>query len=238
MSIYKNISNFGQGIANNSTNDPLSYCLNQSVNSGFMHGAISETICSASGKNCQAFLSQRCADNWDGVCEKLSNNREGLYPNNLQPCGSAGDVAYKGLTAGEVLIQNTATRKYLVKMLGSGCNVTYQPFDPLVASSPLVAIWDNDGGCVPVYAVNREEIDNDPVMNKILNKPIIAWSLLINIYNTAKRNGELDGLKGTRIYNLFMSKPFQMYIQEIDKNNTPSSLSSGRCSSGACSYRN
>lgn len=234
MSAYTCISNFGPAAANAPINNPLSYCLSQTVDTEFNHGAIGETVSGASSRNCQAFMAQYCANNWDGVCEYASKNTAHIYPNQIQKCGSADGVACKGLSAGEILIQNTATRKYLVEMGGDQCSIKYEPFDPTVAASPLVAFWYNgcntqgNGGCVPVYAVDPKKIDNDPVMNKILNKPLIAWSVLINIYNTAKRKNKLDELKGTRIYRFFMSKPFQNYIKQMV--NTEKSL----CRSGRC----
>jgi hypothetical protein len=190
------------------------------MDSSFMHGSTAESIGGAYGKNCQAFMAQYCADKWDDVCEFVSNNHSRNYPNNLQKCGTGSDVACNDLTAGEILIQNTASYKYLVD-LGGGCSIKYEPFDPTVAASPLVAYWYNgcntqgNGGCTPVYEVDPTSIDNDPVMNKILAKPIIAWTILVNIYNTAKRKGTLEGLKGTKIYNLFLSIPFQNYLKQM-----------------------
>lgn len=212
---YKRISKFGQGAANNPVNNPLTYCISRTVGNKFTHGSITDTVSSVNGKHCKAFMAQYCANKWDDVCEYESKNKSRLYPNYIQKCGSDIGVACEGLTTGEILIQNTATYKYLVKMGGSQCSLVHEPFDPTVASSPLVAFWS--GGCVPIYAVNPKEIDNDPVMNKILNKPIIAWSLLINIYNTAIRKKILHTLKGTRIHKFFMSKPFQNYLMEMKK---------------------
>lgn len=220
MSTYKCISTFGAGAANVPVNNPLTYCLGQTLGSEFTHGTIGETIGGANGKHCQAYLAQYCASNWDNICEYKSRETSTLYPNNLQTCGAAGEIACKDLTAGEILIQNTATRKYVVE-LGGSCGIKYEPFDPTVAASPLVAFWgggchtQGNDGCVPVYAVDPSKIDADPVMNKILNKPIIAWSLLVNIYNTAKRKGTLQGLKGTRIYGFFMSGYFQRYLKQM-----------------------
>lgn len=219
MSMYRCISSFGQGAADAPANNPLTYCLAQTMDTSFSHGAIAETIGGAYGKNCQAFMSQYCAKNWDDVCEYASNNRSTIYPNNLQQCGTGSNVTSKNLTAGEILIQNTATHKYIVEMTGV-CSIKYEPFDPTVAASPYVAYWSGGcntqgtDGCTPVYAVDPKIIDTDPVMNKILAKPIIAWSLLINIYNTAKRKGTLKDLKGTKIYRLFMSDPFQNYLKQ------------------------
>ena len=218
MSTYKCISNFGQGAANNPSNNPLTYCLAQTLDNEFTHGGIAKTISGVYNKNCQSFMAEYCSNEWNGVCEYASKNRSINYTNSIQNCETGSDVECKGLTAGEILIQNTATRKYLTEMLGR-CNVKYESFDPTVASSPLIAHLDkccNTEGnnvCIPVYEVNPKTIDSDPVMNKILDKPIIALSLLINIYNTAKRKKTLDNLKGTKIYNFFMSTNFQNYIR-------------------------
>jgi hypothetical protein len=223
MSTYKCISDFGKGAANAPVNNPLSYCLSNTLDSEFNHGAIGKTISGANNKNCQAFMAQYCANDWNDVCEFASKNRSTLYTHKLQDCGSYIDAEFKPLTKGEILIQNTATRKYIVEMEGSQCNIKFEPFDPTVAASPLVSFWSNGcnnqgtGGCIPIYAVDPTKIDKDPVMNKILDKPIIAWRVLINIYNTAKRKGTLNGLKGTRIYKFFMSEPFQKYIKEMGK---------------------
>jgi hypothetical protein len=219
MSNYKRISNIGGDAANAPANNPLTYCLSQTMGSSFTHGAIAQTVSSSASKNCQAFMSSYCANNWDEACEHASNNRESTFPNTLNYSSTTNEVVTQKLTSGEILIQNTATRKYLSKMNGTNCTIKYEPFDPTVASSPLIAFWsvrDNEDGCVPVYEVNPKEIDNDPVMIKILNKPLIAWSLLINIYNTSKRKGTLDGLKGTRLYRFFMSNTFQKYIEQMN----------------------
>ena len=122
---------------------------------------------------------------------------------------------------GEILVRNTAQEKYLVAM-SNNCQRAYEPFDPTVANSPLISTWvpmgngcNNQGNCetsntcIPIYAVDAKTIDDDPVMNKVLDKPYIAMDLLVNIYNNAKASNTLRDLKGTRIYNFFMSKPFQ-----------------------------
>jgi len=124
------------------------------------------------------------------------------------------------MTAGDVLIANTAARKYLTQM-GGPCTLKWQPFDPTVAASPMISMWgggcnsQGNGGCVPVYEVDPKKIDNDPVMQKILARPSIAWSILVNIYNTAVRKGTLKDLQGTNIHRLFMRKPFQDYIKAM-----------------------
>lgn len=219
MSNYSCISNFGKGASKAPSNNPLTYCLAQTVDNMFMHGGISDGVTSADGRNCQAFMSEYCANNWDNSCEYASNNSYKYYPNMIHNC-KMGSTSGK-LTSGEILIQNTAMRKYLSKMHGTndgngcrGCTIRYEPFDPTVADSPMISFWNNEY-CIPEYEVNPKEIDSDPVMNKILAKPIIAWSLLVNIYNTARRKETLKDLKGTKIYRLFQSSGFQKYIEKM-----------------------
>ena len=198
MSNYKSISNFGENVQNNSEN-PLNYCLVNNLNSLFMNGSTANTIGRAHGKNCQAFMSDYCSQNgWDDICEQSSQS----------------DQLFLGLTAGDILIANTASKKYNSNK-DENC-ITYEQFDPTVATSPFVSFWKGD--CIPIYEVNPKTIDDDPVMNKILNKPMIAFGLLVNIYNNAVRNNTIDMLKGTKIYNFFQLNDFQDYIKLL---NTP-----------------
>ena len=205
MSVYKSISNFGQSSADDPNNNPLTYCLINTVDSGFIHGGAGLTISGKHSNNCQAFMASYCANKWDNVCEYASHDQS-MYPNML---GNTTNF----LTSGQTLIANAASRKYISKKYGT-CDLTWQPFDPTVASSPLISFWEGKE-CVRVYEVNPKEIDNDPLMNKILQNPIVAWSILVNIYNTALRNQKIDELKGTKIYSFFMSHPFQNYIKKL-----------------------
>ena len=211
---YASISSFGSN-AHSEVNNPLTYCLNDNMDQRFLHGGHADTYGQHS-RACQLFLSEYCANKWDSFCEVASMNTNSWLPNTLvtQGCHEGGNSACQGLTAGEILIYNTACRKYLVKMLGA--TKKYEPFDPNVASSPLISYWvPSDGnplfrdGCsVPVYTVNPTTIDSDPVMDKILAKPGIAPLILINIYNTMKRMGTLKNLKGTKLGHFYMSNPY------------------------------
>ena len=210
---YKLISNFGPCVQNSSEN-PLNYCLVSSLNSSFNNGATGNTICRANGANCQAFMSDYCSQNgWDDICEVASKSQVTGTPNVLQTC-------VEPLTTGEILIANTATKKYLSQI--GGCSIKYEPFDPTVAGSPMISFFQTNGNqtCVPVYEVDPKTIDSDPVMNKVLDKPVIAWSMLVNMYNTAVRKNTIDDLKGTRLYNFFQQESFQKYIQLSKINRT------------------
>jgi hypothetical protein len=91
-------------------------------------------------------------------------------------------------------------------------------FDPTVASSPMYSEWisgegycstggcdnqSNTGACVSVYGVDPVTINSDPLMNKILDKPIIAIDILKRIYVDMKREGTLNQLSGTRLGDFF-----------------------------------
>ncbi len=220
--MYKTISNFGACTNTDAANNsPLSYCLLQTLDNEFLHGGHGNVIGGAHGKNCQNFMSSYCANNWNNICEFKSHDQSIIYPNSLGSCGGGGhehiSTTNDQLTAGQILIRNTAAKKYLTHM--GGCVPKYEPFDPTVAASPLIFSWEKDchahgsSGCVPVYEVNPYTIDCDPVMNKILAKPIIAMTILVNIYNTAMRKGTMADLEGTRLHHLFFSPQFQSYMR-------------------------
>ncbi len=209
MSAYANISSFGSN-AQSAVNDPITYCMTNNLDSRFMHGGQSDTLGTYS-KSCQAYMGQYCAKGWDDFCEIASNNQNTYWPNNAQPCNQPSDTACKGLTSGEYLVHNTAMEKYLVKM--GNCVAKFEPFDPTVASSPMVKYYRNDGcsysgRCVPEYGVDAKEIDKDPVMDKILARPVIAFDILVNIYNSMKRKGNLGGLKNTKLGRYYSINPY------------------------------
>ena len=91
--------------------------------------------------------------------------------------------------------------------MGNG-ELRYEPFDPTVANSPMISYYVGKPcfeGCnlVPIYKVDPSTIDQDAVMDKVLQKPLIAIDILINIYNTMKREGTLHQLSGTKLGNFY-----------------------------------
>lgn len=206
---YSNISDFGSNTYS-AVNNPLTYCMNDTMDSRFLHGGHSD-ILGQHSKPCQLFMSEYCADKWDAFCEVASLNTDKSYPNNITGSTNYGSNAHMGMTAGEALIYNTASRKYLIKM--HDAYKKYEPFDPTVPTSPMISYWvsnncSNANSGVPEYAVDPAKIDDDIVMNKILMKPIIAMDILINIYNTMKRHGTLSGLKRTKLGKFYDTHPY------------------------------
>ena len=202
---YRNISSFGSN-AYAPVNNPLTYCLGNSMDQRFLHGSSSDTMGHHS-RSCQMFLSDYCANKWDKFCELASKDTTRHLPDNIE----SNCRTNIHMTAGEALIQNTARKKYLIEM--GNCVKKFEPFDPNVATSPMVSYWapsnsSGVGSCVPIYEVDPETIDEDIVMNKILVRPVIAIDVLINIYNTMKRKGTLEKLKGTKLGMFYDSNPY------------------------------
>jgi len=219
---YANIIDFGPSVENEPNNNPLAYCMTTDLNNSFIHTAGKKR--GPYSKSCQMFMSDYCAANWDGACEYASANTNSNYPNTISQCNvnTQGACLGTGLgsqfTHGDMLVRNTAAKKYLSKISSSCCR-KYEPFDPQVPTSPMISYFESDcrSKCIPIYEVDPKTIDNDPVMNKILYNPLIAIDILINIYNSAKRLGKLDELKDTKLYRFFITAPFQQYVKNSQK---------------------
>lgn len=209
---YQNIKSFGYQVKGLAVNNPLSYCLSSGMDNSFMHGGHAGKILNRETKPCQSYISEYCSNNWDEYCELESKNNSRL--SNALNSEQNTLNATIGLTAGEVLIYNTASKKYIIRREGS-CKLVSTQFDPTVASSPMYNEWVSSGGicftgcgedggdCVPVYGVNPSTIESDPLMNKILNKPAIALDILKKIYVDMKKEKTLFQLKGTRLGSFF-----------------------------------
>lgn len=205
---YANIRNFGPK-TQSALNNPLTYCIDNTAGQRFMHGSYAN-VYGQNSRSCQLFLSEYCAENWDGFCEyashDVSTSCPDQYQTSLNECGVINSLER---STGEKLIYDTAERKYLIKM-HNGIK-KYEPFDPTVPTSPMISYWtssESGSKTIPEYSVNAKTIDNDVVMDKILAKPTIAMNILINIYNTMKRNKTLSTLKNTKLGNFYSTHPY------------------------------
>jgi hypothetical protein len=193
---YKSVSDFG---ANNSpATHPLTYCIGSNMNQQFLHGG---NPYGSKSKHCQSFMADYCASGWDGFCEIESKNTD----MSLVPSGK-GLLDYK--TAGDVLIANTANRKYLINI--ENATEMYEPFDPTVADSPMIRYWINKGSGPQVFehAVDPSIIDKDVLMDKILENPDLAFGILSSIYKTMKRKDTLKFLKNTKLGAFYNYHPY------------------------------
>tara|TARA_Y100000389_G_C17367220_1_gene466983 strand:+ start:416 stop:1045 length:630 start_codon:yes stop_codon:yes gene_type:complete len=180
--------------------NPLTYCIGNKLEIGFQHGGNADTYGQYS-RACQLYVPEYCAQGWDAFCELMSRDTSRSYPTAYNFCQqNLTDCC--NMTFGESLIYETASRKYLVNMY-NGIK-RYEPFDPTVPNSPMISYWTSPNqNLIPEYQVDPSSIDKDPVMNKILAKPQIAFNILINIYNTMKRKGTLHTLKNTKLGNFY-----------------------------------
>ena len=176
-------------------NDSLTYCIGTNASQAFNHGS-NASIYGQNSNPCQVMLSQRCAKDWDDVCEYASSFSANNEYANRADTMSAGLHENGELTPGEVLLLNTAREKYRIAM--HGCELRSEPFDPINPASPYISYYVGRD-CVAEYAVDPGTIDQDIVMNKILEKPRIAMNLLLNIKNTMIRLGQFNRLLGTRL---------------------------------------
>lgn len=213
---YQNISSFGPEVKSLAVNNPLSYCLSNGMDNSFMHGGYASKILNRQSEPCQNYISEYCSKNWDDYCELESKNQTKM-PNAVNKEQNNLNNSVVGLSAGEVLLYNTAMKKYVIRREGN-CQLSQKQFDPTVASSPMYSVWSSgegycssatcddkqiSGACVPVYGVDPQSINSDPVMNKILDKPIIAIDLLKRIYIDMKKEGTINQLSGTRLGDFF-----------------------------------
>lgn len=176
---YSEIKNYGPNKLSLDQH-PLTYCMIQGPDQMFIHGSNSYTI-NNNSLECQRYMSEYCANEWDGFCDVASLRKDKYNPADK-------------FTAGEMLVANTAERKYLKDMI-NGRRV-FQPFNPVDYSSPIINYWASGA---PIYEVDPETIDTDPVMNRVLQNPYASRELLLNIYNTMKRKGSVDKLKNTNL---------------------------------------
>ena len=204
---YCPINHFGSS-NEDGVNNPLSYCIGDTIDQRFLHGSNAYLYGQAS-RPCQIFLPQYCSQGWDSYCEMASKNTNSYIPNLGTPgIGKAADVPYRCTTLGDKLIRDTFSEKFLVTVLGS--HQVSEPFDPNVANSPHITYWrqmecqGNSGNCgnMPVYNISNNQIttlDSDIVVNKVLDNPQIALDILVNIYYNMKNDGRLNKLNGTKL---------------------------------------
>jgi hypothetical protein len=220
---YKQLDQFAEHINNDYSKDPLFYCTTEFLDSQFQHGGAQGRKFGKYSRHCSEFLAARCAASWDAVCESVSQDSEMRYPNLASPLNGPAytghqSIASLDLTYGQQILRDAAFKKYKVKSFD--CNLKCELFDPTVPNSPLICyetrtaetsgpdpshlhIGNAEAGfCESVYKITPEQaklLDQDPIMNKILNKPEIAMDLLERIYITMKQEKTLQLLHNTRL---------------------------------------
>jgi hypothetical protein len=198
---YSSLKQFSN--INPDLNRPIGLCISDTLDRKFQYGGTMGSNSGPMNPTCQAYMAERCAKKWDGFCEYYYKQYgpngqkwpvQQTWPNTVWRPWEAQYGISQNLTMGDQLLRNTAERKYCTL---SGCRPVVKPLDPTDPNSPMVTTYDSYEGCIPTCKVNPSEIDNDPVMNRMLANPDIAPATLINICNTCK-NKNID-LRGTKI---------------------------------------
>lgn len=197
---YKKITDVGNNYVAALGSNPLLYCAVDKVTNHMLNGYNNDTN-GESSKNCQLFLASYCSKNWDNICEKLSLNNNMNRPDNTDPTNMQSAAIFS-LTAGQILVRNTAINKYMVTMQNS--TPKYIQFDPNVPTSPMLLTWEKNGILPPkpIYDLDSKtisQLNNDQVMNKLLDNVNIAPDILLGIYNTFVSQNKLNTLNNTRL---------------------------------------
>lgn len=212
--MYSSISDLGNP---NTITDPVYYCALDGLDSQFAFGS---TGFQKGNYLCSEYMSNRCAAEWDAVCQATLENPAYKYPR--PECCPAG------LTDGQAMLREAAFKHFLIgtKNCWSAC----EPFDPTVADSPLVCrqidtapttgmspfvIWALDGKqvagcpaldnppCEKYYGMTEAQmrhLDQDPIMQNLLLAPYIAMDLLAALAQWVKQTHNIDKICHTQFY--------------------------------------
>lgn len=179
--------------AANVTDDPVDMCLFSDVDKSMGAGVLGYRY-GPSNENCQLFMADRCAKNWDSVCDIAAKNRGATLPNNATIFGAAQGqrgTVLGGSTVGAQLVHSAGQRRFCKF---SNTNIQQFPFDPTNMSSPMVTrINRSQYGNNPVCTVNPKTINSDVLMNKMLDDPGTSMETLSNICFNMR--GKLGGTR-------------------------------------------
>lgn len=113
----------------NAEEDPINMCLFSDVDKSLTGGVLGYRY-GPSNENCQLLLADRCAQNWDAVCDVAAANNNAMFPNTATIRGNsmANPAEIQGgSTVGSQLLHNAAQRRFCVFQ---NCSVQQFPFDP------------------------------------------------------------------------------------------------------------
>jgi hypothetical protein len=197
---YARIATFGQ-LNKVLQTDPVGYSIYKDIDSSFDQGPTSRLF-GPDQPNAQLYMAEKCSKEWDGACELLSRNTDGTKCN----VGKIDSPLFKspspaGMTIGDFLVENTATRRFCDL---SSCKMTHESYNPMDPNSPFVTSYGSCGftDCLPV-CTPPDNPDNDIVLNKVLEKPHMHVDLLVNMYDTINRSKQRSKYEKTRLGMVF-----------------------------------
>ncbi len=198
---YAKIANFGH-ISNVLKTDAVGYSIYRDIDS-FLDIGPTAADYGPSAEKSHLFMSERCSKNWDGACELMSRNNEQARSN---VGGILSSSFYKrpppsDLSIGDVMVENTAVRRFCDL---TTCSVEKESFNPSDPESPMVSKigGKNCYDCQPI-CMPPSQPDDDIVLNKVLDYPEKHVDLLVNMYKNVMKKGKRDSYKNTRIGMVF-----------------------------------
>lgn len=189
------------------SNSALMYCMTDTVELGFSHPTNGTSYGPRSGK-CQKLTALACATDWNSTCDFMAANTAWAV-NQVYPYPNECARIIPKLTLGEQLVRNAAAYKYADKALSVNCVLETEEFNPLDKFSPQITNWvDKLSGkpCPRTFTLqitSTQELDTDPVMNALLEKPVIGFDILMSIRASLEREGRLSQINGTKLAQFF-----------------------------------
>lgn len=204
--MYSTISNLGKSVQYHTDHgDPLTYCLQSDYNSEWMHGStVSNLLSSSHCEPCQLYMSERCAEKWDGACAAYyQKNQDTFWPNlgavDLQSQKRANNFLKYTPTTGENMIRNTIEKRFF---LYPSTSTVKAPFDPNMASSPLYTRFHVDN-MNPQWTLHPLSIgtihDNDHYTNLMLDNSKVCFDLIARFHKIfAQQPTLMSKISGTQ----------------------------------------
>lgn len=197
---YSTIGNFGTCLL---VNNQYGYdvCMFDGIDKCFAKGPGPTHELGPSAPNCQAFLAEQCSVEWNPKCElyyRTHNQSLERYLPNTYTSGvcqyNSFDTCGEPLLLGDSLLKNAAELRFFDVSKEHTYTV---PLDPTNYSSPMITKFINrrsleDEGLSDRF--NKDTIDSDIIMQKLLQNPKPFYGLLNQIFQHVIDNIELGGI--------------------------------------------
>jgi hypothetical protein len=128
-------------------------------------------------------------------------NVDNYWPNTASIDSKAFDLAQYFIqnkpSVGDNLVRNTAYRRFI--RLPDECP-SVQPFDPNVAASPTVSIYQNLVASSS-HLHHLDDVDNDPWIAKMVENPKVCFDVLARIYlGVQRKEAAASNIPGTHFH--------------------------------------
>jgi hypothetical protein len=183
---YATIGDFGSCLL---VNNQYGYdvCMFDGIDKAFAKGPGPIQDLGPGAPNCQAFLAEQCAIDWNANCEIFyrthNDSNQRWYPNSNQ----AGSCQAPGLL-GDSLLRNAAEIRFFD---GSSTGKYREPLDPTNYSSPIITKFSQKRQLEfenLTRNFDKNLIDSDSIMCRLLQRPKPFLDLLEHIYKHVLKN--------------------------------------------------